>query len=85
MACREGLAKRELVRVVRTPAGGVLIDPSGKVSGRGAYVHRDPTCWSGALQRHSLPRALHLDVIPDADLDALRAYAASLATVDDGR
>ncbi|MBV9354731.1 MAG: YlxR family protein [Chloroflexi bacterium] len=85
VACREGLAKRELVRVVRTPAGGVLVDPSGKLSGRGAYVHRDAACWTGALQRQSLARALHMETISDADLSALRAFAASLAAADAGR
>jgi uncharacterized protein len=49
IGCRTVLAKRGLVRVVRTP-DGVLVDPSGKVSGRGAYLHSQRTCWERGLK-----------------------------------
>ncbi len=51
VACRGVGAKPELLRVVRTPAGEVRVDPSGKAPGRGAYVHRDPGCARRALAR----------------------------------
>ena len=38
VACRQTGAKRQLVRVVRAPDGSVTIDPTGKRSGRGAYL-----------------------------------------------
>ncbi len=38
ISCRETKSKRELLRVVRTPDGHVLIDATGKKSGRGAYL-----------------------------------------------
>ena len=38
---REKLPKQELIRIVRTPEGTVIIDPSGKANGRGAYVKKD--------------------------------------------
>ena len=34
---REKLPKGELIRVVRTPEGEVIIDETGKANGRGAY------------------------------------------------
>jgi len=37
------------VRVVRSPAG-VIIDPTGKAAGRGAYVHKIRACWEQALK-----------------------------------
>ena len=40
VGCREMKEKRELIRIVRTPEGETLIDPTGKKSGRGAYVCR---------------------------------------------
>jgi predicted RNA-binding protein YlxR (DUF448 family) len=43
------LSKRELVRVVRTE-DGVRVDPSGKLSGRGAYLHNQRTCWERGLK-----------------------------------
>ena len=36
----EKLPKKELIRVVRTPEGNVVVDESGKVNGRGAYLKK---------------------------------------------
>lgn len=58
VACRAPAGKRDLLRVVRTPAGEVRVDPSGSAPGRGAYVHRDPACVRLALARGALARAL---------------------------
>ena len=38
---REKLPKQELVRVVRTPEGEVIVDLTGKANGRGAYLKKD--------------------------------------------
>lgn len=38
---REKLPKNELVRIVRTPEGEVVIDLSGKKNGHGAYLKKD--------------------------------------------
>ena len=37
---REKLPKKELIRVVRTPEGNIIIDESGKSNGRGSYLKR---------------------------------------------
>ena len=49
VGCRETLAKQTLTRIVRTPEG-VKIDSSGKLSGRGAYLHNRRSCWEKALK-----------------------------------
>jgi predicted RNA-binding protein YlxR (DUF448 family) len=46
------------VRIVRTPAGQVVLDPTGRQPGRGAYLCADGTCWQTALKRRSIERAL---------------------------
>ena len=79
VACRQGKAKRDLVRVVRTTSGAVHIDPTGKQSGRGAYVCLSPACWRQALDRGVLPRALKIEALPDDDLLTLTQYAGRLA------
>jgi predicted RNA-binding protein YlxR (DUF448 family) len=58
VACRTERQKRELVRIVRTPTGQVLLDPTGRQSGRGAYLCADGACWQTALKRRSIERAL---------------------------
>jgi predicted RNA-binding protein YlxR (DUF448 family) len=72
--CREEHPKRELIRVVRTPAGAVVVDPSGKLPGRGAYVCRRPDCWSTAL-RGSLAHVLKttLTAVDRAELERFAA------------
>lgn len=55
--CRRTLSKRELNRIVRSPEG-VRYDPTGKASGRGAYLCDDPECWERAIQSKALDRAL---------------------------
>jgi uncharacterized protein len=49
VACGQVRAKRDLVRVVRTPAGDVRVDVTGKLAGRGAYVCPDGACVDRAL------------------------------------
>ena len=51
VGCRSGAAKREFTRVVRSPEGTAEVDPTGKRSGRGAYVCHDPKCWEQAVNR----------------------------------
>ena len=63
VGCREVLPKRKMVRIVRT-AEGVQIDPTGKLAGRGAYLHDRRDCWErgliGALG-HALKTSLKKD------------------------
>ena len=58
VACRTERQKRDLVRVVRGPDGSVTLDRSGKAAGRGAYLCADGKCWSSALKKKSIERAL---------------------------
>jgi len=58
IGCDEVKDKRDLIRIVRTPDGEVLWDPSGKRSGRGAYVCKNPDCARKLLQGERLDKAL---------------------------
>jgi predicted RNA-binding protein YlxR (DUF448 family) len=78
VACRQGRDKRDLVRVVRTVAGNVEIDPTGKKSGRGAYLCRDPRCWHTGLRRGALTRALKIESLPRDDALLLAAFSDTL-------
>jgi hypothetical protein len=77
VACRQVEGKRLLVRIVRTTAGPVELDPTGKKNGRGAYLHADPACWETALKRRALQHALKTE-LSEPDQEALVAYAATL-------
>ena len=69
--------KRELIRVVRSPDGEVSLDPTGKKSGRGAYVCRDPDCLKRAIKQRQLERQLDAALSPET-AEALRAEMEAL-------
>jgi uncharacterized protein len=62
VACRTTQDKQELVRLVRTPEGEIVVDPTGKRSGRGAYLCPRLDCLRTAQKRKSLERALKVTV-----------------------
>ena len=65
-----------MLRVVRLPEGtGVAVDPTGKASGRGAYVCPTTACVELALKRKSLERSLKTP-LADETIVALRAFVA---------
>ena len=70
MGCRERKAKKELIRVVRTPEGAVCLDFSGKLNGRGSYLCPDPECLKKARKAKSLERSLEVP-IPEEVYDRL--------------
>ena len=70
MGCRERKAKNEMIRVVRTTDGGVSLDFSGKLNGRGAYVCPNRECLKKAMKSRALDRCLEV-TIPEAVYDRL--------------
>lgn len=69
------MPKRSLIRIVRRPEG-IVIDPTGKLAGRGAYLHSLRSCWERGLKGH-LAAALKVDLSKD-DRERLLAYAVTL-------
>ena len=62
MACRAEAGQRSLLRLCRGADGAAALDPGGRGSGRGAYLHRDPSCIELARKRRALERALKAQV-----------------------
>ena len=67
---REKLPKKELIRVVRTVDGTVVVDDTGKVNGRGAYLKKDASVFDKAKKSKVLDRVLEVEV-PDSIFDDL--------------
>lgn len=70
VVCREKDSKRALVRVVRTDQG-LVVDPTGKRSGRGAYLCDDAACWERAVKSDVLAKALRV-TLTETDRERLR-------------
>lgn len=62
---REKLEKKDLIRVVRTPDGEVVIDESGKLNGRGAYLKKDIDVINKAEKNKILNKHLEVEVKSD--------------------
>ena len=72
VGCREMKPKRELIRVVRSPEGGVSLDFRGKLPGRGAYVCPSQACLAKAKKSKALERAFSAP-LPTEVWEALEA------------
>ncbi|MBQ9413880.1 MAG: YlxR family protein [Clostridia bacterium] len=68
--CGEMKPKRDLVRIVHTKDGDVLVDDTGRVGGRGAYLCRSLTCLQAARKARRLEKAFSCR-IPDEVYEAL--------------
>lgn len=80
VACRQMRPKKELIRVVRTPEGAIVLDRSGRANGRGAYLCDSVDCLNRAIKARALERALEakLDETVLASLqEALHAGTAA--------
>lgn len=64
VGCQEMKNKKELLRVVRTPEGDVIIDSTGKKPGRGAYICASEQCFLKAYKEKRLERALKQVILP---------------------
>ncbi len=62
--CQGRFPKPELVRVLRTPEGVIVLDTTGKKSGRGAYICKNSSCLKKARKARRLETALEC-AIPD--------------------
>ena len=67
---KEKLQKKELIRVVRTPEGEIVIDEIGKANGRGAYLKKDIEVIKKAKNNKVLNRVLEVEV-PDSIYEKL--------------
>jgi len=72
LGCRNSKDKTELVRIVRTPEGEVVVDRTGKKNGRGAYICPDPECLRLAMRSKALGNALSTE-IPEEIYEILTA------------
>jgi hypothetical protein len=81
VACRQVEGKRALIRIVRTTEG-VVVDPTGKLAGRGAYLHPVQRCWAIILRGNRIDQALRTKLSP-SDRQGLVDFMQTLPETDD--
>jgi len=70
VVCREMKPKKLLLRVVKTPDGEIIYDPTGKASGRGAYICASKGCFEKLPKVRGFERSLKCR-IPQEVFDAV--------------
>lgn len=60
--CGEHFPKCELIRILRTPEGEIVIDEAGKRSGRGAYICKKADCLRQARKKRRLEASLECSI-----------------------
>ena len=70
--CGEQKPKKELVRVVKTPDSQILLDLTGKASGRGAYICNNAECLKKARKSKRIDRTFEM-TIPDEIYEQMEA------------
>ena len=65
VGCYEMKEKRELIRVVKSAEGEIFLDPTGKKSGRGAYICKKSECLHKAQKTGKLDKAFSCKVSPE--------------------
>ena len=62
LGCMSSFPKKDLVRVVKTPEGEVVLDLSGKKSGRGAYICKNSACLKKAIKSKRIQNNLETEL-----------------------
>lgn len=75
LGCNEHKPKIELIRILRTPEGEITLDLTGKKSGRGAYICKNPACLKKLRKSRRAEANLGVS-IPEEVWDALEAALA---------
>lgn len=65
IGCGEMIAKREMLRVIKTKDNEIKLDRTGKANGRGAYLHSNRECFASAVKSKALERSFKMSIHPD--------------------
>ncbi|HHY70231.1 MAG TPA: YlxR family protein [Thermoanaerobacterales bacterium] len=77
IGCKEMKPKKELIRIVRTVDGTIEIDPTGKKSGRGAYICKNDRCIETATKENRLSKALDFQITKEMALSIKKELSSS--------
>lgn len=70
VGCGEMKSKKEMMRVLKTPEGPIVLDVTGKKNGRGAYLCKSTDCLKKARKNKGLERSFKMS-IPDEVYEGL--------------
>ena len=77
VGCGEMKSKKEMMRILKTLEGPIVLDVTGKKNGRGAYLCKQQSCLQKAIKGKGLERSFKMS-IPNEVYDTLEKEFDSL-------
>lgn len=65
IGCGEMIAKKDMLRIIKTKENEIKLDPTGKENGRGAYLHFNEECYEKAIKSKGLERSFKMSINAD--------------------
>lgn len=62
VGCGEMKSKKEMLRVLKTAQGPIVLDVTGKKNGRGAYLCPQQSCLKKAIKSKGLERSFKMSI-----------------------
>ena len=62
VGCREMKSKRDMIRILKTETEGIILDPTGRKNGRGAYLCPSSQCLAKAIKSRGLDRSFKMQI-----------------------
>ena len=79
VGCGEMKGKKEMLRVLKTTEGPIVLDTTGKKNGRGAYLCKSVECLKKAKKNKGLERSFKMS-IPDEVYEDLEKEFGEIET-----
>lgn len=65
IVCGENKDKNDLIRIVKNKEEGIILDPTGKKNGRGAYICKDEKCINEAKKKRKIEKVFKTEISDD--------------------
>ena len=65
IVCGENKDKNDLIRIVKNKEEGIILDPTGKKDGRGAYTCKEEKCINEAKKKRKLEKVFKTEISDD--------------------
>ncbi len=77
VGCRELKSKKDLIRILKTPEDDVVVDDTGRMNGRGAYICPSLECFKKARKTKAIERSLDT-IIPNEVYETIERQMSEL-------
>ena len=77
VGCNEMKSKKEMIRILKTAEDEVILDATGKLNGRGAYLCKNEECLKKAIKQKGIERSFKMSIPSDVYDNLEKEFANS--------